>query len=340
MSRARGLSPDWAWWVRVGERLSLGLGVETVFAAGPGALRDRLREGRGVVEALRLAGARLPSEGWCLLEAGEHTGRLGEAMKAVGEMLRDRERRRREWLGQLWYPALIGVVGLAVMALLLLWVVPQLRQLSTAMGIGRLPWLTAHIGALYGALFGGLGGMVLGSAALAWALRRMGSRSPRWGRLEERAWARIPGIGSLRRCLREARLFRQTGTLLAGGTTLPRALEMAAAGAANAWEREELGTFRRRLLMGAGFPDALGGCALIDPESRALLLAGQECGQLDAYLQRVAREREEQAGWRMAQWTRLLEPLFLLGLSLAVGGLILAYLLPMVRLLENAGGAF
>ena len=57
-------------------------------------------------------------------------------------------------------------------------------------------------------------------------------------------------------------------------------------------------------------------------------------------MEEVASDLSRQVAFTLANATRLLEPAMLLGLSCGVGGLVLAYLLPMVRMLEQAGGAF
>jgi type II secretory pathway component PulF len=308
---------------------------------GMGEVGTLLQKGSGLVDAMRGSAMDLPVEAWCLLQAGEHTGKFGEAMRDVGEFLRERQSRRKAFAGQLWYPAMVGGVGIGVMGIILLWVVPRMREMSGSMGLGeRLPWLTEHIGLLYGVLFAlGVGsiGTVISGILL---LRYLGRRSVKWGRWEERILSRLPTLGIARRRTREARLLKQVSTLLRSGTTVPKALAMAAEGCPSQWEKAELERFRAALLMGMGFSPSLRACPLFDVESVPLLEAGQESGRLETYMERIARSREEEAGWKISQATRFIEPLFLLTLSGAIGGLVLAYLLPMVRLLEQAGGAF
>jgi len=300
------------------------------------ALKRFIAEGNGMVAAMRLAGIRIPAEAWSLLESGEHTGRLGEAMTEVGQHLRDHQRRRRELAGQLWYPALVVATGLGVMLVILLWVVPELREVSLSMGQGgQLPWLTEHIGRVYGCLFAGLFGGGLLALAAGLLLIRLGQRYRNWSLLGERLFGTVPGLAPVRQARREARIFRQLGILLTGGVTLPRALEMTGLGCSSLWEKGQLDDFRRRLLMGTGFADCLEACGLISVDNRPLLLVGQESGRLDHYFQQLAVDLEERVSWRLRQGIRLLEPLFLLGLTIAIGGLILAYLLPMVRMLEQ-----
>jgi type II secretory pathway component PulF len=351
MSGNKAFSPDWGWWVRAGERMSLGLDVLAILRSGGrlskavrGGLErvvTGLRQGQALVEAMREAGMVLPMEAWCLLESGERTGRLGEAMSEVGSLLQNRETRRRELMGQLWYPALVGVTAFAVMGLILLWVIPQLREVGMTMGLGeQLPWLTEHIGLLYGGVFAGGLGLVLTTGLLLIALNRMGRCREPWGRLEESILGAVPLLGRVRHQTREGRLLKQLGTLLRGGLTLPQALELAAAARSNLWEQEEIRNLRRRLLTGAGFEAAIGDCRLIDSGNAELLQVGQESGQLDTWMDRIADTQAKAVERELARLTRLLEPLFLFFLSGAVAGLILAYLLPMVRMLEQAGGAF
>jgi type IV pilus assembly protein PilC len=101
------------------------------------------------------------------------------------------------------------------------------------------------------------------------------------------------------------------------------------------WERAQLETFRKRLLMGSGFEEGLDAFPLVGEESRPLLKVGQEGGQLDRYLLQLADDLDEEVTQRLSRCIRFLEPGMLLILSIAIGGLILAYLLPMVRMLEQ-----
>lgn len=309
--------------------------------AGLEAVLQRLHEGRGMVDAMRDAFLCLPVEAWSLLQAGEHSGKFGEAMRDVGGLLRKREARRRAFLGQMWYPFMVGLVGFGVMGIILFWVVPQMRELSGSMGLGEdLPWLTEHIGFLYGGLLAGAVSLLALAVAGLLLFQFAGRRSAKWGCLGERLLGRIPVVGPAIRRAREARLLRQLATLLQAGTSVPAALEMAAAGSPSRWVKGELMQFRSSLLMGMGFSASLRACSLFDREGIPLLEVGQESGKIESFMEGLAGSREEEASWAVTQITRLVEPVFLLVLSGAIGGMVLAYLLPMVRLLEQAGGAF
>ncbi len=339
--------PHWSWWARSGERLSLGLdlrrvldgegaGVAKRIQIGLDACLDGVEKGYGVVDSMRRAGVKLPGEAWCLLESGEHTGRLGEAMKEVGSFLKNSEQRKREFIGQMWYPVVVMLTGFLVMGIILLWVVPQMREISVSMGQGgRMPWLTEHIGNIYGGLFIGMTGMTV-LISSGWILSGyMAGIRANWATGREVVAGYIPFFGVLRITRREARILRQVGTLLHGGVTLPAALDMAAARSPDQFEREQLVEFRKRLLMGISFEESLKAFPLVRKWNRASLVTGQESGRLDSYLQGIAADLDEEVSWKLKQAMRFLEPATIFGLAILIAGLVLAYLLPTIRMLEQ-----
>lgn len=315
---------------------SAGQGLPPPVENGLTRVLDGVAEGGLIVASMRHSGMQLPVEAWSLLDAGEQTGKLAEVMVRTGKLMRERATRRKAFTGQLWYPAMVLGVGFLVMAVILFWVVPQMRAVSISMGMGEeLPWLTEHIGMLYGSsmlvlLLAGLLG-IAGTLLLSF----LSQRNERWAYPVERIYRWVPGISWMRQSMREARLARYLGTLLQAGITLPRALQTAAEDACELWEKDQLNQCRERLLMGIGFPEVVAACPLFSREYLPLLESGQESGQLEVFLLQIAEDRDGDILQQLSMWIRFLEPGILLLLSIAIGGLILAYLLPMVNMLER-----
>lgn len=341
-------APPWRWWVQTGQRLNMGLDVMRVFAVPTGRCvfsrgLERIRQGLGrgstVREAFAGSGWQLPTAYWSLLEAGERTGTLGDSMMRIGRLMAERADARKELLGQLWYPAMVSLVAVGVMLLLVLWVIPQLREVLAGLQPGQpLPWVTRHIGSLYGF---GLGVIIaicfLGSLVhTLWV-----AAGRRWlaaARSHEVFVRGLPWVGGLRARLREARVAQQLATYCTAGVTLPDALSTLGCGTPDLWERHQLMQLRQALLLGEGFGPAFSHCEVFQQENSELLSAGQEAGQLEHYLAEIALQLEQDCRWRLRQWVRCYEPALLFLLAGGVGGLLLAYLLPMVRIFENFGG--
>lgn len=285
---------------------------------------------------MRLSGMELKSTCWSLLEVGEHTGKLGESMSRVGEMIRDGENRRKDLVGQLWYPGFVFLAGIIVMALILVWVIPQMRELGETMGMqGDLPWLTENIGILYGSLLMSILLVALGACGTVYFWSRAARRFEFMGRYRESLLKWIPVLGNIWRGRREADIQQQLANLLRGGITLPRSLEILSELRLDRWEKDQLLDFRKRLIMGAGFEASVERFAFFNRDSISLLVSGQESGQLDEFLFRLSDEGERLVFWKLKQLIRLVEPLMLVSLSGAIGGLVMAYLLPMVRMFEQ-----
>ena len=347
MRREKPYTPHWSWWLRSGERIEVGLDIRRLLAGhtsrDAGCVQQGLKlclgyldHGEGLVDAMKHSGMVLPVEAWCLLQAGERTGRLGETMREVGEFLKQAESRRRDLISQLWYPAFVVATGLIVMAIILLWVVPRMREISLSMGQhGRIPWLTENIGMLYGCLFTGFLTLILVIAVTTRLLRFMASRSLNWAQLQESVAGRIPLCGCLRRHAREARILRQLGTLMQGGITFPDALQMAAASSPDRFENFQLNEFRKRQLMGISFEEGLDAFKLFDPVNHPLLVTGQETGRLDSIAIRIAADVDREVSLQIKQLTRIIEPLAVITLAGLVAGLILAYILPTISMLEQ-----
>lgn len=327
---------DWRWWLRAGSRLGAGVPVSEIWPAGTVA-GDALRRGCALTESLREAGWPLPRELWAVLEAGERTGRLPESLERIGQELARREEQRRLVRSQAAYPLLVAVVGLLVTGMLVVMVIPRMRELLGSLLPGEaLPLWTRQIGTVYG--FGFVGMVLLGGLGLFGAVagERLARHLPRWGAWRERMLSRMPVVGGLRFREREARLLRQWSILVEGGWTVPAALEFLARQEAGLWERRQLEDLRKRLLMGESFAVALERFGPVAAEDGPLLAAGHESGRLEDFLERVAADLERRNRWERERWLRFLEPAMLAGLTLAVGGLLVAYFLPLVRLMETS----
>jgi len=347
MRSIKSFHPPFSWWIRSGERLCLGLDIRLVLdgegagiperaAIGLFVTREWIQEGFGLVDSLRRAGLVIPEEAWCLLESGERTGRLGEAMGEVGNFIRQSESARREFISQIWYPVIVLLTGFLVMGLILFWVVPQMQEISRSMGQeGELPWLTEHIGVLYGSIFTSIIALAI-LGILAWSISGyLGKTSLKWATFREKAAALIPFWGSFRKSRREARILRQVGTLLHGGVTLPSALEVAARHSKDRFEEAALEDFRKRLLMGASFEDSLRVLPLVRKWNQPILVTGQESGRLDYYLLQAATDLDKEVSWQLKQLMRAMEPSIILVLAVFIAGLVLAYILPTIRMMEQ-----
>jgi general secretion pathway protein F len=295
---------------------------------------DAIREQVAAGEPLAAALSRFPrtfSELYRgLVAVGAETGQLGIVLSRLADYLEARQALRQEFTMALVYPALVTIIALAVIATLLLYVVPQIvavyqqsRQtlpLLTRAMIGTSDFLRAT-GAYWAiAVFAAL-------AAAAFALRREPVR--------ERAHAlllRIPVVGTVLSGLDTARFASTLAILTASGAPLLRALETAAGVVWARPIRRAAHAAAAHVREGVSLSRALATQRVFPPLLVHLVANGEQSGQLPAMLDRAAREQEQDVQRRLTWLAALVQPLLIVFMGAIVLVLVLAVMLPIVSM--------
>ena len=265
-----------------------------------------------------------------LVGAGTETGRLPEVLARLADYLDARLALRQKFTVALIYPALVTVIALAVIAVLVTYVVPQVVSVYQQ-SRQTLPLLTQSLIAV-SAFFRATGWLWLALVlvavlALAIALRRDSSRA----RLH--AWLlRMPGVGRLATSLDTARYASTLAILVGSGAPLLRSLDAAtevvrmlplarAARAAGVLVRE-----------GVSLSRALKEQRVFPPVLIHLIANGEQSGALAPMLERAARELEREAERRLAWIAALIQPTLIVAMGAIVLVLVLAVMLPIVTM--------
>lgn len=265
-----------------------------------------------------------------LVGAGAETGRLADVLARLADYLEAREALHQKVVLALIYPAVVTVIAFAVIAVLLVYVVPQVVSVYQQ-SRQTLPWLTQALIAA-SAFFRATGWFWLGLVfvvvgVFAWANRRASFRV-RW----HASLLRMPVAGKLARSLDSARFASTLAILVGSGAPLLRSLDAAtdvvrmipirrAAQAAAALVREGV-TLSRALKEQAEFPPVL----------IHLVANGESSGRLGPMLQRAAEELERDAERRLAWMAALLQPALIVVMGAIVLVLVLAVMLPIVSM--------
>ena len=294
------------------------------------ALRGHLAAGEPLATALARYPRTFPPLYRGLVVAGAETGRLADVLARLADYLEARQALRQKFVVALIYPALVTVIALSVIAVLLVYVVPQVVAVYQQ-SRQTLPFLTQALIATSNALraIGWL--LVLGALALAfafaWALRQPALRA-RWQAL----LLATPGIGRLLQSLDAARFASTLAILVASGAPLLRALDAAAdvmrMGPMSAAARTA-GTLVRQ---GVSLSRALREQRVFPPLLVHLVANGEQSGALAAMLERAAAELEREAERRLTWVAALIQPALIVAMGAIVLVLVLAVMLPIVAM--------
>lgn len=297
-------------------------------------IRDRVNQGASFADALSNSGA-FSDLYIALTRAGEAGGALEQVLERLAEYLEGQVRLRNRVVSILIYPALMFVFACVVVAILVTVVLPQITTLLESLN-AELPLSTRIvIGVSYfardwwWAILAVMGSIGFGFRLL---LRTEG------GRLGyDRLKLRLPVAGKTVRLLAIARFTRTLSTLLAGGLPIVRALEIAKHVASNQILARAIDAASESVQEGAPLARPLRASGEFPPVVIHMIEVGEQSGELEAMLERVAHSYEEQVETSVTRLTALLEPLLILLMVGIVIVIIAATLVPLLQITTSLG---
>jgi len=294
------------------------------------ALRQQVLEGNALAAAMRHLGF---DEVACnMVAAGEETGQLDAVSSRLAQVLEHGRELRQEVLSAVLYPVIVSGFGLLVMVFLLTVVVPQIAGVFARTG-GDLPWLTTTIITVSNTLrehglwlLGGLVLLVLGY--------RFAMRLPHIRRRRDTVLLGLPAIGGLLRKMETARYARTLGMLLGGGVPVLSALHIASQALLLEPVREAAIAARESMREGESLAERLRLSGYIPHLAIRLIAVGEQSGQLDVMLLRVADNFDAETSRSLKRLVTMLEPILVMLMAVMVGTLALAILLPIMEMNE------
>jgi general secretion pathway protein F len=176
------------------------------------------------------------------------------------------------------------------------------------------------------ALLAGAGAVV---ALLVLWLRRPATRQMLLSRLME-----IPALGDRVRVYQLARFYRTLGMLLRGGISIMSSLAMTA-DLLQGHLRGQLALATRRISEGMPISQAMDGAGLTTPVSSRMLRVGERTGQMGEMMERIARFYDDEIARWVDWFIRLFEPVLMLIIGVAIGGIVVLMYFPIFELAGN-----
>lgn len=298
-------------------------------------VRARITEGVALNEAMSVYPAVFPEFYCSMVAAGEAGGRLEEVLERLADYTETRRALRQSLGMALIYPALLTLVSLLVVAVLLVYVVPEVVRVFQQTG-QALPWLTAGLIASSRVLrdFGWL--LCLGAVLALLAGRFLLGRTFIRARFD-RLLLDMPFAGRINRRLHAARLTRSLAILTKSGVPLLEALEISSRMIGNVPLRAAVEDAAVHVRGGGRLHKALDDCGWFPPLLVQMLASGEESGELDDMLARAASHEERELQSVLAAATALFEPLIILLMGAVVLVIVLAILLPIFEMNQLVG---
>lgn len=296
-------------------------------------IRDRVREGKSLSEAVEEAGVFSKVYSTAIL-AGEKSGNLSGVLEYYISYQRVSTGVRKKIVAALVYPTLLIVVAAVIVTYLVTVVIPKFSLLYQDLGVD-LPAPTKLLIAItvehrYFVLGTIAAVLVTLIGVFAW------SRSDEGGEAFDRFKFKVPLIGDTLLKFQVAQFVRTLSTLLTGGTPLVSALATSSDAITSKLLRSTVGKATQRVREGDSLHTALGASGIMPDLALDMIEVGESSGALAPMLTSVAEFYEEEVNLRLTSMVALIEPVILIFMGLLVAFILISLYLPIFSI--SAGG--
>jgi general secretion pathway protein F len=279
-------------------------------------LLERIQGGSSLADALAQHEKLFPRVYVSMVRAGETGGALREVLGRLARYLDEAEVLREQVKSALVYPVLLLILAAVSIVILLTVVLPQFTPLFEDAG-AQLPWLTRAVMLVGDGVQHWWWLMLLGGLGVTWGARRQLRRPARRAQVD-RWLLRVPLLGELLAKIDTARFARALGTLLANGVPPLTALAIVQDALANATLRRALADAATAMKDGGGLAAPLGRSGVFPRLAVHLLGVGEEAGQLDPMLLKIAEVFDRDVRSTIERLMALLVP----ALTIALGAIV------------------
>jgi len=305
--------------------------VESVrFRAVLEDVHEKVRSGTALSDAFAAHGDLFPSVYVASLLAGERSGSLDTVLRRYVDYARIVATLKRKTISALVYPAILVALALALVALIILKVVPAFSDFYASFG-AQLPFVTRMI-VRVSEFIRGQFLLILIVAAAAIVIAVAWWRQPANKARFDHLLLRLPMVGPIAAKFATSQMARTLATLLGGGLPLVNSLDIAAKSIGNHYMARQLDVVNARVREGESFAAALDARRVFPEVAVKMAEVGESTGALQEMLNTVADFFDEEIGTNMERFVTLVEPALLVIMGIVIAGLLLALYMPLFQL--------
>jgi len=289
---------------------------------------EAVADGSALADAMATHTDVFPDVQIAMVRAGERGGFLEEVLGRLGGFLERQADLRSRVIGNLAYPLVVLMAGLAVVTWAMIYLVPKFEDFYDRIEI---PFATRVLLAISNLLVHRWPLLLLVIAAVVaggWWLRRR----PGVHRWIAGAQLRIPRLGPLMRDLAAGRFARVLGTMLGNGIPMLTALRVSRDAAGNPRLADAIEAATEAVRRGEPLAAPLAESRFLSEDAIEVIAVGEAANNLPSVLITLAETLETRVDRQLELFVRLMEPLLLLLLGSVVFFLFMALVVPMLKI--------
>jgi type IV pilus assembly protein PilC len=270
-----------------------------------------------------------------MVRAGELGGILDDVLNRLAGFLEKDFNLKKKVKSAMTYPTVILVMAIGIVIFLVTFILPTFIQMFEQMQM-KLPLPTM----LLMAFTKGVRNPYvlipsLAVIAVGYFLFNRYVSTPVGRRQYDAFKLKLPVFGMLIRKVAISRFCRTLGTLLQSGVPIMQALEIVGKASGNEVVAETVSKVRDSVREGESIAVPLQLSGLFPPLVTQMVSVGEETGNLDGMLSKIADFYDTEVDYMLASLTSLLEPMMILGMGFIVGFIVISVFLPLYQIIGN-----
>lgn len=272
-----------------------------------------------------------------MVAAGEAGGVLDVILQRLADFMEKAQKLKRKVIGAMIYPAVVITIAAAIVSFIMVKVVPKFKEIFadfkaplpavTVLLIGISNWFAEGVPPGWV--------VVAGSPLLVFMIYKLIRQSKGGRYFVDMVVLKIPVMGQIVSKSGIARFTRTLGTLISAGVPILDALNITKDTTGNEVYGRMLGKVHDAIREGDTFANPLRASKCVDAIVVNMVDVGEETGELDKMLMKVADNYDDEVDTLVASLVSLLEPIMVVVLGLIVGFIVIALFLPLVSLIQT-----
>ncbi|MDU6265971.1 MAG: type II secretion system F family protein [Anaerocolumna aminovalerica] len=298
-------------------------------------VQTSVEKGEGLADAMREQKKVFPSILTNMVKAGEASGDLETVFERLAIHFEKETKLKLQMKKALIYPIIVGLVAVAVLVVMMLFVVPNFMAMFTDMNID-MPFMTRLVIRVSDFMVTRWYVLIVVAACIIIGFS-LYKKSTAGRETLGRIAYKVPFYGKFIMKSISARLTRTLCTLLAAGIPVIEALDITARTMDNVVAKDALLLAKEDVAKGIPLSIPIKNAGIFPPMLYQMIKIGEESGDIESMLEKVADYYDEEVEAAAQRLTAVLEPAIIIFLAFVVGIIIMAIMQPMLAMYEGLG---
>jgi type IV pilus assembly protein PilC len=271
-----------------------------------------------------------------MVKAGEAGGALEVILKRLADFKEKAQSLKRRITGAMVYPIVVVAVAVLILTGIMVFIIPKFEKIFAEFKL-KLPWITQAL-IDTSRWFGKYWYIIPLVPVFLWLVFKLIRLNKTGNYILDKIKLYIPIMGNLIEKSVVARTMRTLGTLISSGVPILEALSIVRETCMNAVFEDMYKRVYDSIREGDTIAQPLKESRLVDDMVVNMVDVGEETGDLDTMLNKIADVYDEEVDVLVDALISLLEPIMIVVLGGIVGTIVIAMFMPMLALLEGLGG--